>query len=61
MEDEDKIKAKEDSEERFKLDPILKSLFNVSRKVLIGMMNSLFKENYDLENTEITKRRKRII
>jgi predicted transposase/invertase (TIGR01784 family) len=54
MAEEDKIKSKEDSCERVKLDQILKSLFNVSRKVLIEMMNSLFKENYDLENTEIT-------
>ena len=54
MAEEDKIKSKEDSEERVKLDQILKSLFNVSRKVLIEMMNSLFKEDYDLVNTEIT-------
>ena len=54
MADEDKVKPKEDREERVKLDQILKSLFNVSRKVLIEMMNSLFKEDYDLENTEIT-------
>ena len=54
MADEEKVKSKEDSDERVKLDQILKSLFNVSRKVLIEMMNSLFKENYDLENTEIT-------
>ena len=37
-----------------KLDEILKSLFTVSKKVLIKMMNSIFKENFDEENTEIT-------
>jgi hypothetical protein len=40
--------------ERVKLDEILKSLFNVSKKVLIKMMNSLFNESFDVEMTEIT-------
>lgn len=39
---------------RIRLDEIIKSLFKVSKKVLIEMMNSLFKENYDIENTQIT-------
>ena len=42
------------SKERVKLDEIVKSLFTVSRKVLIGLMNGLFNENYDIESTEIT-------
>ena len=40
--------------ERVKLDEILKSLFNVSKKVLIKMMNSLFNESFDVEMTEIS-------
>ena len=43
-----------ENEQRVKLDEILKSLFAVSKKVLITMMNSLFKENFDVEMTEIT-------
>ena len=43
-----------EDEQRVKLDEILKSLFAVSKKVLIAMMNSLFKENFDIKNTEIT-------
>jgi predicted transposase/invertase (TIGR01784 family) len=41
-------------EERVRLDEILKSLFNVSKKVLIQMMNNLFKENFDVDMTEVT-------
>ena len=41
-------------ENRVKLDEVLKSLFNVSKKVLIGMMNSLFHEDYDIDSTEVT-------
>ncbi|MBU3159838.1 hypothetical protein KPL37_08750 [Clostridium frigoris] len=41
-------------EQRVKLDEILKSLFAVSKKVLITMMNSLFKENFDVKMAEIT-------
>ncbi|WP_394884703.1 hypothetical protein [Clostridium butyricum] len=37
--------SKEGDENRVKLDEVLKSLFNVSKKVLIEMMNSLFHEN----------------
>ncbi|MFZ3130674.1 MAG: hypothetical protein WA125_06110 [Desulfosporosinus sp.] len=40
--------------ERVKLDEILKSLFTVSSKVLINMLNSLFKENYAAEATEVS-------
>ena len=40
--------------ERVKLDEILKSLFTVSNKVLVNMMNSLFKENFDAEITKVT-------
>ncbi|MEW9937797.1 hypothetical protein AB2T78_12390 [Clostridium butyricum] len=46
--------SKEGDENRVKLDEVLKSLFNVSKKVLIEMMNSLFHENYDIDSTEIT-------
>ncbi|HWQ41946.1 MAG TPA: hypothetical protein VN456_07910, partial [Desulfosporosinus sp.] len=42
------------SSERVKLDEILKSLFTVSSKVLINMLNSLFKENYAEEATEVS-------
>ena len=45
---------KEASSERVKLDEILKSLFTVSSKVLIYMLNSLFKENYAAEATEVS-------
>ena len=41
-------------ENRVKLDEVLKSLFNVSKKVLLEMMNSLFHEDYDIDNTEVT-------
>ncbi|WP_459931719.1 RpnC/YadD family protein, partial [Desulfosporosinus burensis] len=44
----------EASSERVKLDEILKSLFTVSSKVLINMLNSLFKENYAAEATEVS-------
>lgn len=43
-----------ENEQRVRLDEILKSLFAVSKKVLIQMMNSLFKENFDIEDTEVT-------
>lgn len=46
--------TKEETTERVKLDEILKSLFKVSNKVLITMMNSLFQENFDIESTEIS-------
>jgi len=46
--------SKEGDENRVKLDEVLKSLFNVSKKVLIEMLNSLFHENYDIDSTEIT-------
>ena len=42
------------NEERVKLDEILKSLFAISKKVLITMMNSLFKEDFDVKMVEIT-------
>lgn len=38
---------------RVKLDQIMKNLFSVSSPVLIDMLNSLFEEDYDPENTEI--------
>ena len=41
-------------ENRVQLDEVLKSLFNVSKKVLVEMMNSLFREDYDIDNTEVT-------
>ncbi len=44
----------EANSERLKLDEILKSLFTVSSKVLINMLNSLFKENYVAEATEVS-------
>jgi len=43
-----------ENDQRVKLDEILKSLFAVSKKVLIAMLNSLFKENFDDKMTEIT-------
>ena len=43
-----------ENDQRVKLDEIVKSLFTVSKKVLITMMNNLFKENFDDEMTEIT-------
>lgn len=45
---------KEADSERVKLDEILKSLFTVSSKVLINMLNSLFKESYTAEATEVS-------
>ena len=45
---------KEANSEWVKLDEILKSLFTVSSKVLINMLNSLFKENYAIEATEVS-------
>ncbi|SMB82640.1 conserved hypothetical protein (putative transposase or invertase) [Desulfonispora thiosulfatigenes DSM 11270] len=47
-------KSKENDSSRVKLDEILKSLFGVSKKVLIQMMNSLFKENFDVNMTDVT-------
>jgi hypothetical protein len=43
-----------ENDQRVKLDEVLKSLFAVSKKVLLTMMNSLFKENFDVEMTEIS-------
>jgi hypothetical protein len=48
------LTPKNESSERVKLDEILKSLFNVSNKVLITMMNSLFQETFDIETTEVS-------
>jgi len=48
------LPQKKVNSERVKLDEILKSLFTVSSKVLINMLNSLFKENYDAEATEVS-------
>jgi len=48
----DNEEQKENSE-RVKLDEILKSLFTTSNKVLVNMMNSLFKENFDVEVTKV--------
>src|SRR5665648_979833 len=48
------LPKKKASSERVKLDEILKSLFTVSSKVLIYMLNSLFKENYAAEATEVS-------
>ena len=45
---------KNNDENRVQLDEVLKSLFNVSKKVLVEMMNSLFHEDYDIDNTEVT-------
>ncbi|KUO71084.1 MAG: hypothetical protein APF81_19855 [Desulfosporosinus sp. BRH_c37] len=45
---------KKASLERVRLDEILKSLFTVSSKALIYMLNSLFKENYAVEVTEVS-------
>jgi hypothetical protein len=47
----DRVEA---NEQRVKLDEILKSLFAVSKKVLVTMMNSLFHENLDVNTTEVT-------
>ena len=46
--------CKKSDENRVKLDEVLKSLFNVSKKVLVEIMNSLFHEDYDIDNTEVT-------
>ena len=48
------LPKKEANSERVKLDEILKSLFTVSSRVLINMLNSLFKENYAAEATEVS-------
>lgn len=48
------LPKREANSERVKLDEILKSLFTVSSKVLINMLNSLFKENYATESTEVS-------
>jgi predicted transposase/invertase (TIGR01784 family) len=48
------LPQKEANSERVKLDEILKSLFSISSKVLINMLNSLFKENYAAEATEVS-------
>lgn len=45
---------KKTNSERVKLDEILKSLFSVSAKALINMLNSLFKENYAAESTAVS-------
>ncbi len=48
-------KAKEKKEKlRFQLDQIMKSMFSLSAKVVITMLNSLFDEDYDPENTEVS-------
>ncbi len=39
---------------RLQLDEIMKNMFSVSNAVLIRMLNSLFEEDYDPENTEIS-------
>lgn len=41
--------------ECIKLDEILKSLFTVSNKVLINMINTIFHENYSIKDTTITQ------
>lgn len=43
---------KETGSERVRLDEILKSLFAVSNKALISMLNNLFQENYAPETTK---------
>lgn len=48
------MSPKKSDSERVKLDEILKSLFSVSGKVLINMLNSLFKENYAVETTAVS-------
>ena len=48
------LPKKEVNRDRVKLDEILKLLFTVSSKVLINMFNSLFKENYAAETTEVS-------
>jgi predicted transposase/invertase (TIGR01784 family) len=48
------LPQKKTDSERVKLDEILKSLFSVSGKVLISMLNSLFKENYATETTAVS-------
>ena len=45
---------KDNSSKRVRLDEIIKSLFCVSKEVLIQMMNSLFGEDHDIKETEIT-------
>ena len=47
-------KSPKQKTEHIKLDEILKSLFTVSNKVLINMMNTLFHENYKIDETSIT-------
>ena len=39
---------------RLQLDEIMKNMFSLSKDVLIRMLNSLFEENYEPENTEIS-------
>ncbi|WP_304125511.1 hypothetical protein [Methanosphaera cuniculi] len=47
-------KSQKQKTEYIKLDEILKSLFSVSNKVLLNMINTIFHENYSTKDTTIT-------
>ncbi|WP_304123367.1 hypothetical protein [Methanosphaera cuniculi] len=53
---ENSNKSPKQKTEYIKLDEILKSLFTVSNKVLINMINTIFHENYNTKDTTITRR-----
>jgi len=48
------IKIKKDNTVRAQVDEILKYLFSVSKRTLVLMLNSLFKENYDVDSVNVT-------
>ena len=47
-------KSPKQKTEHIKLDEILKSLFTVSNKVLLNMMNTIFHEDHKIDETSIT-------
>ena len=47
--------AKRKNAKRAKIDEIIKYMFTVSKETLVGMLNSLFKENFDPDDVEIVQ------
>jgi hypothetical protein len=45
--------SNENTQEKIKLDQIMKVLFNLSNKVIIDLMNALFNENFKYDEVEI--------
>ncbi|MBW6411564.1 hypothetical protein [Clostridium weizhouense] len=42
------------SNEKVKLDEVLKFLFSTSKKVLVNLLNGIFKENFDTDEVELS-------